>query len=37
MFTSVALALLVKIDDACVLLHGNHHEAQGLIYGPVHG
>jgi hypothetical protein len=30
MFTSVALALLVKIDDACVLLQGNQYEAQVL-------
>jgi len=28
MFTSVALALLVNIDDACVLLQGNQYEAQ---------
>lgn len=35
MFTSVALALLVNIDDACVLLQGNQYEAQVLIYGPV--
>jgi hypothetical protein len=33
----VALALLVKLEDACVLLQGNQYEAKVLIYGPVHG